>query len=415
MLDDTHSTTIAACSTALAVIMCIAVLLSLPRLGVGSQQGWQVAPFALAVPSGVLLTWPDLLAGGWGLQLGWCGLTLVYGAAWTAVRVSLGRPPLPWAVLLPCLAVLGFSLTLGSEDGWPQVRMLPRVMLFALFNLLSAREFWLADSRTLPAAGITLRWMFTLYAAVDLARTPLALMLPAPFGPAPTEVWSIAVFNFLLVLEGLLLGHFLAALGREQQADRNLSLAMVDPLTGAGNRRALEQALTMTEGPSRPGRQRHLAIAVFDIDRFKQVNDDHGHPFGDVVIAGAAEVARGLFAERQVFRTGGEEFAVLFRAGDAADAVRQAESLRQAFADRSHHRDGIVRRCTISIGVALDTSGLTPRTALAAADAALYAAKRGGRNCTILADTDALMGDGPWSVGQGSGAGERPAWNASGM
>ena len=384
MRSETHITTIAACSTALAVILCIAILLSFPRSGRAAERWWLFLPFGLAVPSGALLTWPELLPDPWGLQLGWLGLTLTYGSAWTAARVSLGRAPRPLAVLLPCLAALLFNATIGLETAWPEVRMLPRILLFGLFNALAAREFWRpADHQ--PPSATTLRWIFTGFAFIDLARSPFATVLPAPLGSGETQVWSIALFNFALVLEGLLLGVFLTALRREKIAARHLRLAMVDPLTGVGNRRALDAAIARLENDPRAQDARTAAVAMFDIDRFKLVNDELGHPFGDVVIAGAAHVAAELFGSGQVYRTGGEEFAVLFQTATMPDALQRAEKLRKAFADRSHRDRGISRRCTISVGVALARPGLDTRALLSSADEALYAAKRGGRNRTIIA------------------------------
>lgn len=403
MLDEALITTIAACSTALAVIMCIATLLSFPTKGWTRERWWLFLPFGLSVPSGILLTWPNLLPEPWGLQLGWFGLTLTYGSAWTAARVSLGRAARPLSVLVPCAAALLFNLTIGMDTGWPELRMFPRILLFGLFNALAAREFWRPAAHQ-PHSATTLRWIFTTFAAIDLARAPLALVLPAPLGSGETQVWSIALFNFALVLEGLLLGVFLTALRREQVAARHLRLAMVDPLTGVGNRRALDAALDRLEVEPHEGEGRGtMAVAMFDIDRFKLVNDELGHPFGDVVIAGAAHVAGELFGPAHVYRIGGEEFAVLFRAASMPTALQRAEKLRKAFADRSHRDGAISRRCTISVGVALARPGLSPRALLSSADEALYAAKGGGRNRTIIAGMGA-----PVAVASASRA-EEPA------
>ncbi|MFD2135893.1 hypothetical protein ACFSLT_13125 [Novosphingobium resinovorum] len=134
-------TTIAACSTALGAIMCIAILLSWFKDGRPTQRRWQFAPFGIAVPAGILLTYPEILPGPLGLRLGWFALTVVYGSAWLAARVTGGRRPRPLLMLLPCVAVLLFSATIGADDAISELRMLPRVLLFALFDGLAAREF----------------------------------------------------------------------------------------------------------------------------------------------------------------------------------------------------------------------------------------------------------------------------------
>ncbi|MFC0205496.1 GGDEF domain-containing protein [Novosphingobium soli] len=374
-------TTIAACSTVLGAIMCIAVLLSWLEDGRPTQRRWLFAPFGVAVPAGVLLTWPELVPGPWGLRLGWFALTLVYGSAWLAARVMAGRTPRPLAMLAPCLAVLLFSCTVAAEGHWPELRMLPRTLLFAGFNGLAAREFARMRNPQLPSAR-TLRWIFAGFCAFELARAPLSLTLPAPFGPGEPQVWTIALFNFLLVLEGLLLGVFMTALGREQLAAQHYRLASIDPLTGIGNRRAFDarMARLASEGPNGSC----TAVAVLDIDHFKAVNDELGHGFGDLVIVGAATVAQEVFGSANVFRIGGEEFAGIIVAGTQDLVAARAEMMREAFAARAHVQGEVSRRCTISIGVAVAVPGAEPHAIFAAADNALYLAKRQGRDRYVV-------------------------------
>lgn len=376
-------TTIAACSTALAAIMCIAMLLSWFKDGRPGQLSWLLAPFGLAVPAGVLLTWPEILPGPWGLRLGWYFLTLVYGTAWTAARALGGRRPRPLAVLLPCTAVLIFSGTLGSDAHFPELRMLPRVLLFAAFNGLAAREFRRMRSPRLPSAT-TLYGIFTAFCLFDLARSPFSLWLPAPFGPEATQVWSIALFNFLIVLEGALLGMFMTALGREQLAERHYRLASIDPLTGIGNRRALEERLrTLRDAPAPNGQ---TVLAVLDIDNFKAVNDQLGHAFGDQVIANAGRMAAKVFGAGNVFRLGGEEFAAIIFALDDKHGMARAELMRTRFATHDHGSGAVSRTCTISIGLARMDNAADHDAAFRAADRALYMAKRLGRDQTVMVD-----------------------------
>ncbi|MEE4450909.1 GGDEF domain-containing protein [Novosphingobium resinovorum] len=382
-LSTPYITTIAACSTVLGAIMCMAVLLSWFKDGRPTQRRWQFAPFGLAVPAGILLTWPEILPGEWGLRLGWFGLTTVYGSAWLAARITAGREPLRLAMLLPCLAVLLFSCTLGADAHNPEWRMLPRVLVFALFDGLAAREFARMRAPHLQSAT-TLYWMFAAFCAFELARAPFSLWLPAPFGPAQPQVWSIALFNLLLVLEGVLLGVFLTALGREQLVARNYRLASIDPLTGIGNRRALDDRIAVLDRDRRTGLCR--AVVLLDIDRFKTINDELGHAFGDLVIVGAASVARETLGAANVFRVGGEEFAAIVEAPDPEAIMTRAEALRMAFAARSHVSGQVSRRCTISIGVAVLAPGDYAAGRFEAADAALYAAKRRGRDQSVMAD-----------------------------
>jgi two-component system cell cycle response regulator len=85
-------------------------------------------------------------------------------------------------------------------------------------------------------------------------------------------------------------------------------MALLDPLTGIGNRRALQDHIAAL--PQVRGSGHGLAILVFDIDRFKSINDGHGHAFGDTIIVMAATVARKVLrGQDEVFRIGGEDFA----------------------------------------------------------------------------------------------------------
>lgn len=377
-------TTIAVCSTALGAIMCIAILLSWVKDGRPDKRSWLFAPFGLSVPAGVLLTYPELLPGPWGLQIGWFMLTLVYGAAWLCARVACGRKPLPLAVLLPCSAMLLFTCTVG--EAMPGLRMLPRTLLFAAFNGLAAYEFSKIRSPRLPSAT-TLYWVFTAFFAFDVVRSPFSLFLPAPFGPGETQVWSIALFNFLIVMEGLLLGVFVTALGKEQIAERHYHLASTDPLSGIGNRRALKDRIAILAKDMAAGKR--VAVAVLDIDKFKGINDRLGHVFGDTVIAGTAQIAKEVFGEHNVFRVGGEEFAAIIVAEAEDQFMAKAEEMRTRFAAFQHSQGSNQETCTISIGLAHLESVYEHVAAFTAADRALYMAKRLGRNQTLMLDAAA--------------------------
>lgn len=375
-------TTIAACSTALGAIMCIAMLLTWFKDGRPGPWRWQFAPFGIAVPAGILLTYPEILPGDLGLAFGWFGLTLVYGTVWLAARVTAGRTPHILPMLLPCVAVLIFSMTIASNDAMPQLRMLPRALLFALFDGLTAREFMRMRHPQLPSATM-LFWVFAAFCGSELLRVPFSLSLAAPFGPAETQPWSVGLFNSLLVLEGLLFGIFITALSREQLAARHYRLALVDPLTGTGNRRALDERLKTLDSVLHTGMP--TAVALFDIDHFKAVNDELGHSFGDTVIVGAAMVAREAFGDGNVFRVGGEEFAVIVQAPTPTAILGRADAARAAFAARRHVSGEKLRRCTLSVGVAMLEPGDDLEARFVAADDALYRAKQDGRNRTVMA------------------------------
>jgi two-component system, cell cycle response regulator len=164
--------------------------------------------------------------------------------------------------------------------------------------------------------------------------------------------------------------------------------AMHDPLTGALNRRAILEILSK-ELKRAARRQSALSIGLCDIDNFKQVNDTYGHQAGDVVLCGVVEaIQKRLRGDDLVGRYGGEEFLVVapdstgLKQEDVYERLRyQIDQLKVAT------RFGDVN-VTVSIGVAGTDDGNTVDHLLAAADAALYRAKKAGRNRVVYAAAD---------------------------
>jgi diguanylate cyclase (GGDEF)-like protein/PAS domain S-box-containing protein len=157
--------------------------------------------------------------------------------------------------------------------------------------------------------------------------------------------------------------------------------AMTDPLTALPNRRAYDAELSRVAARGR----RHnapTAVGVADIDRFKQVNDQYGHPVGDLVLCEVGKaIERAARGTDFVARTGGEEFGMLFPDTPIEMARLVAERIRAAVAAASVTTpDGATIRVTISIGLAALAPGGAPEDAVAGADAALYQAKDRGRN-----------------------------------
>ncbi|GAB0118342.1 sensor domain-containing diguanylate cyclase [Acidisoma sp. 7E03] len=162
-------------------------------------------------------------------------------------------------------------------------------------------------------------------------------------------------------------------------------IAESDFLTGAMTRRAflmeLQQALTALQE-----RQEPAALVFYDVDHFKQVNDRLGHEAGDRVLAGVAAAVGGAMPESSVLgRLGGEEFALLLPGYDAARALGVAETLRAAVA--AQRFEGLPEiAVSASFGIApAEAATASPAAWIAAADAAMYAAKEGGRNRCVLA------------------------------
>ncbi len=135
-----------------------------------------------------------------------------------------------------------------------------------------------------------------------------------------------------------------------------------------------------------------LACLMLDLDRFKEVNDTHGHPFGDHVLAGTATlILNETRITDTVARYGGEEFAILLPSTDQQGALAIAERIRARAENYLHRQQEIARIVTISIGLATLAANRPrqPEELLARADQALYEAKTAGRNRVMVASPDA--------------------------
>jgi diguanylate cyclase (GGDEF)-like protein len=164
-----------------------------------------------------------------------------------------------------------------------------------------------------------------------------------------------------------------------------LRLSSLDPLTGLANRRVFDQTLEK-ECARAQRNQSALSLLILDVDHFKALNDSEGHQRGDEYLTQVGmELSR--FARRPVdvaARYGGEEFALVLPETNAADAARIGESVRSAIAGRKlpHSASPVAGVLTVSVGVSTVAPGWggSPEQLLAAADGALYRAKRSGRN-----------------------------------
>lgn len=157
--------------------------------------------------------------------------------------------------------------------------------------------------------------------------------------------------------------------------------ALVDGLTGLANRRHAEEALAIElTRASRFGTP--LSLVVADLDSFKAVNDRYGHPSGDAVLRELADVLRDSVREIDLpARWGGEEFVLLLPSTDTVGAAQVAERVRRSLAERTIvSPDGEPMRITASFGVASYPPARSARELVAAADSALYEAKRAGKD-----------------------------------
>ena len=164
-------------------------------------------------------------------------------------------------------------------------------------------------------------------------------------------------------------------------------LSTTDPVTGLRTRRYASEVLNIEWIRAR--RYHHgLSVMMADLDHFKRVNDEYGHPAGDAVLRGVSEILRQTLRASDVAgRYGGEEILVVLPHTDVDGAKQLAERWREAVAHATFDSpDGREVEVTVSIGVAsFDAEHASPEDLVTAADEALYAAKHGGRDRVVAA------------------------------
>ena len=297
------------------------------------------------------------------------------GMVWNASRVFYGRKPNLPGLFLGAIAWVAAAMTLAPEAA--AMRLTIGAGIVAVYAALTAAELWSERRRTMQA-----RWPAI---AVPVAHG-FALMLPILLGDLlhpdggmfSGSIW-VTIFSVELMLYAIGTVFVIFILVSERTVTVHKTAASMDPLTGMFNRRGFAEATSrVIEREATAGRP--VTVLIFDIDHFKSINDRFGHPAGDEILKlFAAIVINSLRITDLSGRIGGEEFAALLTCS-LDEAVVVAERVREAFANSGIAvEDGPVDT-TVSIGVAGGPAGTELEVLLAAADAALYQAKRGGRN-----------------------------------
>jgi diguanylate cyclase (GGDEF)-like protein len=306
------------------------------------------------------------------------------------------------------LGILGLALLASVPQlGWLPVGMFVLAVVgFALAGAVQSRldapEYAIAASWTLSQVGVAFVVALTGGAhsfGIAWFVVPL-ITLPARFG-ARVVAAGVIVTSALLVAAVLLgpdahdlpdgfgllypitamIGVAMLSTALMRSDLEHRSEAVVDGLTGLLNRRALGHRMEELEAQAAVTRQ-PIAVIAGDIDRFKQVNDVHGHAKGDAVLVEVAyRIRKRLRAFDLAYRLGGEEFAIVLPGATPQDAAALAEDLRAAIA--SQPLAGL--EVTMSFGVAgSGDAGFDGRAVLATADEALYAAKAAGRDRVFM-------------------------------
>jgi diguanylate cyclase (GGDEF)-like protein len=322
---------------------------------------------------------PDFLSIPLGAALLFAGAALDAGALWEAAGRGGWR-----RVVAPALgaAVAGFVLCYFLDVD-PTLRSVAGALIVAAFFLGGVA----ALAPGWSGAGMLRRFLvvtLTLLALTLGAAGALPAALPDGWSwisPAAMQGAGLAAFYLMMLCNGF--GYLLLA---REQGERELArLEVVDALTDVPNRRGFYQALAPWMALARrPGLP--TALIVLNLDNFKRVNDGYGHPVGDAVLKEMVDVCKKQLRDSDLMgRLGGAEFAIQLPRTTLADALMVAERVRAAVAQLPVKTERAVINLTASLGVTTIRAEDSAVSLFQRADAALQAAKRGGRNRVVEA------------------------------
>ncbi|MGH6680213.1 MAG: diguanylate cyclase [Bradyrhizobium sp.] len=367
-------------STLYVVATMVAALLGAMLLFFGSQEKnpalkWWGTAYLLGASSVALWTMASHTLGEMlSLALNAVGF-IACGMVWNASRVFHGRKPNLPGLMLGAIAWIAAVVTLGPQSS--ALRMTIGAGIVASYAALTATELWSERRKSLqrrwPAVAVPVLHGFVLMLPIVLGD----ILRPHDAAFA-SSIW-VTAFSVELVLYAVGTVFVIFMLVSERTVSVHRTAASTDPLTGMFNRRGFAEACArVIEREACSGRP--VTALIFDIDHFKGINDRFGHPAGDEILKlFATIVINNLRISDLSGRIGGEEFAALLPC-PLDEGVLAAERVRQAFeASGIVVEDGPVDT-TVSIGVAGGPAGTELEVLLAAADTALYQAKRGGRN-----------------------------------
>lgn len=312
------------------------------------------------------------------IALGFVGCGLV----WNAARVFHGMKPSWPGVFLGAVAWIAALMWLSDTT----LRTNIGAAIVAIYAALTASQLAAERRKSMRRRWPTML-VPLLHGAVLMFPILLADLLSQP-DATKTNFW-VMLFAVELVLYAIGTVFVIFMLVSERTVRVHKIAASIDPLTGLFNRRGFSEACArMIEREAQAGRP--ITVMIFDLDHFKSINDRFGHAVGDDVIKTfSSVVTNSLRISDLCGRIGGEEFAALLPCA-VEEAVTAAERVREAFQNSGIAIDDAPVATTVSIGVAGGPANIELDVLLAAADTALYQAKRGGRNRVVATTEEPL-------------------------
>ena len=286
----------------------------------------------------------------WSIVVGNALLAAAYGILWGGARTFDGKDV---SILLALMGVVSWLIacSIGPVYARPEARAMVMAAIGIVYTLLVVFELWRGRGDEVW------RWPIMVLLLAHAAAIPIHIPLagawthPDPSEPSDLDLLTFAVFEgaFVCICAAYLFG----GLAKDRIAARYRRASLTDPLTGIANHRAFfrrgERLLMRARFAREP-----TALILFDLDRFKSINDRYGHMTGDEVLISFCRLATSHLRPDDLFgRIGGEEFASLLLNPGRHDALWLAERVRKAFEATFHTTGQYALRSTVSVGVAI--------------------------------------------------------------
>jgi diguanylate cyclase (GGDEF)-like protein len=369
-----HSPLLAITVITPALAGCLLLLSWLQHRRVAALALWGAGFITASIAITLIIVLRGTIPDFWSIIVGNALLAATYGILWCGARKLDGKN-----VSIP-LALAGVSLwivacSIGPIYARPEARATVMAAIGIVYTLLAVVDLWRGRGDE------TWRWPVIVLLLAHAAAIPIHIPLAGTWNhpdPSDLDLLTFAAFEgaFVCISAAYLFG----GLAKDRIASRYLRAALTDPLTGVANLRGFfqrgERLLMRARFAHEP-----TALIMFDLDRFKSINDRYGHHTGDEVLISFCRLATSHLRPNDFFgRIGGEEFASLLPDTGRHDALLLAERLRKAFEAFSHTTGQSTFCSTVSIGVALSEERFDLNALLKEADQALYRAKASGRN-----------------------------------
>ncbi len=311
----------------------------------------------------------------WSIIVGNALLAAAYGVLWCGARKFDGKK----ASII--LALAGVPLWIAACSIAPiyalaKARATVMAAIAVFYTLLALLELWRGRGDS------TWRWPIMLLLLAHAAAIPIQIPLAGAWArPDPSDVDLLTFMIFETAFVCICAAYLFGGLAKDRIAASYRRISLTDSLTHVPNRRGFFETAGRLLLRSRFAR-RPVALLLFDLDRFKSINDRYGHHTGDEVLTAFCRLAISMLRPTDLFgRIGGEEFASLLPGTEQQDALWLAERLRAAFEGTSLTVGGRTLTATVSVGIAVsDDASIDLSALLEEADQALYRAKALGRN-----------------------------------